>query len=75
MEAYPASEIGEVLSRVQQLQQCQSELNARANELAALAAAGGDVEEAAEPLHDRLDALRLMLAVQADRVSERTHTG
>lgn len=76
MEAYPASEIGEVLERISALQRCSSSLAAQRHDLAMLlqrlTAVEGtdDLADSADALHDRLDALELILRVQADRVSD-----
>lgn len=58
MEACPVSEVGEVLTRVAELQRCKRLL---AETRAALA--GGVLGDGAEELHDRLDALDMILQV------------
>ncbi|CAH0731277.1 unnamed protein product, partial [Brenthis ino] len=76
MEAYPASEIGEVLERISALQRCSAALTAHRRGLAALlqrlqAADGAEqLVDTADELHDRLDALELILRVQGDRIKE-----
>lgn len=79
MEANPASEVGAVLERVVALQRLKRELLSRQRSAAAqleataeLAQQCGAPEPAlldrAEALHDRLDALLMILDVQAQRV-------
>lgn len=75
MEAYPASEIGEVLKRISALQRCSGTLTAYRRGLADLSQQLQSIEGSEEladnvdELHDRLDALELILRVQADRVN------
>ncbi|XP_045779369.1 dystrophin, isoforms A/C/F/G/H-like isoform X8 [Maniola jurtina] len=76
MEAYPASEIGEVLERISALQRCSSSLASQRRGLAMLQQRLSAIEgterlaDSADALHDRLDALELILRVQADRIKE-----
>ena len=76
MEAYPATEIGEVLQRISALQRCSAALTSHRQNLAALlqhlqALEGVEhLADSADELHDRLDALELILRVQGDRVSK-----
>lgn len=78
MEAYPASEIGEVLERISALQRCSAALTAHRRGLASLlqrlqATEGAEqLVDTADELHDRLDALELILRVQGDRVIKMT---
>lgn len=78
MEANPASEVGAVLERVAALQRLQRSLlehqRAAAGHMAAAAQLEQDcgpagLRDRAEGLHDRLDALLMILDVQAQRVS------
>lgn len=77
MEAYPAQEIGEVLERIRSLQRCGAELRVRRDELNELLRSleeqdddhtASQLADRADQCQDRLDALDLILRVQADRV-------
>ncbi|XP_050354937.1 dystrophin, isoforms A/C/F/G/H isoform X1 [Nymphalis io] len=76
MEAYPASEIGEVLERISALQRCSASLIAQRHGLTELLQQLQGIEgaeelaDSADELHDRLEALELILRVQADRIKE-----
>ncbi|XP_052744308.1 dystrophin, isoforms A/C/F/G/H isoform X2 [Bicyclus anynana] len=76
MEAYPASEIGEVLERISALQRCSSSLATQRHGLAVLLQRLSAIEgterlaDDCDALHDRLDALEMILRVQADRIKE-----
>lgn len=74
MEAEPVSEIGEVLARIQSLQQIKRDITRTSRTLSShlqrLRESEGDSAVAAEmeDLGDRLDAQLMILDVQAERV-------
>ncbi|KAI8437244.1 hypothetical protein MSG28_011630 [Choristoneura fumiferana] len=85
MEASPVSTVAEVLERMEELRRLARELSARARRAQGHAAAAGgaggaggapagvdlrDVQARAEAVLDQHDALRMILAVQAQRIRE-----